>query len=503
MLAQGRLLFFNTVTSYVKSASSLLVSLVLTPFILNHIGTEAYGLWALLFSVLGFFTLLDLGFATATVKYVAEMSGKGSIFLRNQIISTTAVAYFILAGISAGATAVLAYYFSSWFSIPAGFQQALVPLIWVLSLRTVILNLPLSLFRGVLFGEQRIYLVNLSAILSNIVYACLVYTVLNQGYGLVALAYSSLAAMLLEHMLYIVMAFLTVERLRISLALVDMKVLKKVASFSGFQLITDISSLVFMQVDLILIQYFLGLELVAIYSIALKISTHIFYLSKQFVNTLSPLIARYHGEERRSAIHEVLIKGTRIALVPGVIFSLCLYVFGDRAIEFWVGENFSLSAKVLSILMLVVLLCLPCLVAANVLAMTEFYRFSSLISIVSVLMNIFLSILLVKPLGIMGIAWGSVLSRFFVDCLFGITKACKEYTVSVQDYLLSGIFPALLPGIFMYALLVGFKEHSPPQNLFWLFIDCALAAAVYCALFWRYSLEDEIKSKFHNFLYRT
>lgn len=493
MASRSQLLIVNTATSYLRVGVAFLVSMLLIPFILAKLGAEAYGLWALLFSVLGFFGLLDMGFATAVVKYVAETRGSGNVELRNRILSSVTLVYFILATLAAIAMVVLASRFSEVFAIPSSQKENLVAVLWLLALRAVILNLPLSIFRGLLFGEQRIYLINAVSIFSNVLYAGLVWWTLEQGGGLLALAWSSLIAMLLEHFLYVILSFLTVPKVRLSWHLVDMAVLRQVASFSGYQLMTDISSLVLLQVDLLLVQWFLGLESVALYAVALRISTHVFYLSKQFVNVLSPLVAEYKGKGRERPIRELLIKGTRVALVPGVIIFLCAQVFADQAIAFWVGSSFLLSAQVLRLLLFAVMLGLPYLVAANVLAMTGRHRFTAWTSMASVLANIAFSVLLVKPMGLLGIAWGTVLARLLVDWTCVVWRCCQEYRVGALEYVISALAPAVLPGIFAYAVLVGFREFLAPQQLVWLLVDCVVAAFVYGAFFWRYCLEKETK----------
>ena len=69
----------NTVMNYISHFISILIVFFLTPIMLRELGTEDFGLWTLVFSVLGFFSLLDLGLNVSAVKYVAECRGSGQI----------------------------------------------------------------------------------------------------------------------------------------------------------------------------------------------------------------------------------------------------------------------------------------------------------------------------------------------------------------------------------------------------------------------------------------
>ena len=56
-----RLLRRNVVLIYGVYAATLVSGLVVTPIILGVLGTEQFGIWALIGSILGFIGLLDFG----------------------------------------------------------------------------------------------------------------------------------------------------------------------------------------------------------------------------------------------------------------------------------------------------------------------------------------------------------------------------------------------------------------------------------------------------------
>ena len=70
-------ILLNTLTNYLRFGITAVVFFLLTPYIIDRIGTEDFGLWSLVFSILGLFGLMDFGFTTGAVKYVAECKGSG------------------------------------------------------------------------------------------------------------------------------------------------------------------------------------------------------------------------------------------------------------------------------------------------------------------------------------------------------------------------------------------------------------------------------------------
>src|ERR1035441_9705762 len=192
---------------------------VLTPYIIAHIGPADFGLWSLVISWLGLLGLLDLGFGTGVVKYVAECQGSGDIHKRNRILSTLAAVYLAIAAASGGCVAVLSVYFNHMQDITAAQHEKVPALLWILAVRFVLLALPLGLFRNALFGEQRVYLINLIQMVATVVYAVGSWLVLLRGYGVLALAWVNLAAMLVEYLSYVWFAYRRMEGLRIALRL--------------------------------------------------------------------------------------------------------------------------------------------------------------------------------------------------------------------------------------------------------------------------------------------
>src|ERR1700733_6052122 len=190
----------NAATNYGRMLIQMAYVFVLTPYIIARIGADDYGLWSLVISALGFLSLLDLGFGTGVVKYVAECHGSGDIHKRNRILSTLAAVYLAIAIASGVCIAVLSVLFNQLFGIPAAQHQKATALLWILAVRFVLLALPLGLFRNALFGEQKVYLINVIQVVSTVALAAGTWFALRQGYDVVALAWVNLAAMLIEYL---------------------------------------------------------------------------------------------------------------------------------------------------------------------------------------------------------------------------------------------------------------------------------------------------------------
>ena len=483
----------NAAANYVRMLVSIAAVAVLTPYIIGRIGKDDFGLWSLVISTLGFLSLLDLGFGTGVVKYVAQCSATGAVERRNRVLSTLSLVYLLVSLASAVCILLLAIFFNGMFGIPAAQQGKSTALLWILAVRFVLLALPLSLFRNALYGEQKVYLINALQIVSTVLYAGGTWVVLQRGYGVVALAWVNLAAMLVEYFGYAWCAYAKMPDLRISAGLIDKSILKEVASFSSAQFIINIAALILLRTDPIIVKAFLPLSGVAIYAVALKIAENAYLLAKQFTNLLGPLAAQLKENAEEQKIRFIFVNCTKFAMAPSVMLTVAMYIFGRETLVFWVGPDFAPGGVVLMVLLTAMALGMAELTSSAVLSMTGHHRITAWAAGAEVVLNVGLSVLLARPLGLAGIAVGTLASGVLVGIFYTVRKTCELHGVTYTSYVRRAFAPALLPGAAQFAITLALKRALPPAGLLSVAVLIVPGALVYLALFWSFSVERSEK----------
>jgi O-antigen/teichoic acid export membrane protein len=107
----------NLSTRYLAIAAEIALGLVMLPFNLAHLGKAAYGLWTLMASITAYFSLLDLGYSGALVKFVAQYRSQRDAKGLNEILSTI---FYVFAACSITAYLVailLAVFLPSMFKV--------------------------------------------------------------------------------------------------------------------------------------------------------------------------------------------------------------------------------------------------------------------------------------------------------------------------------------------------------------------------------------------------
>jgi O-antigen/teichoic acid export membrane protein len=67
----------NALSNWVALAAGVAISFFLTPAILAHLGESRFGMWMLVYSIAGYFGLLQLALGTGVYRYVPLFRGKG------------------------------------------------------------------------------------------------------------------------------------------------------------------------------------------------------------------------------------------------------------------------------------------------------------------------------------------------------------------------------------------------------------------------------------------
>jgi O-antigen/teichoic acid export membrane protein len=432
----------NIASNYLRFLAGMVVVFFLTPYIVSRIGVDLFGLWSLIFAVVGIFGLLDLGFATAAVKYVAELTAKKDHDARNQVLATLVVVYSALGVVCLLLVAALAGKAPSWFDLTGDQCEAFTLALWLLG-TAVALGFPLSLFKAVLVGSGRMALVNLVELGTTLGNAALIVVLLESGYGLLGLAASTAATMLLATLLLIPFAYRLTPDLSLSPGRFERGRVRELGSYSFYFFIANVAVLIILRIDPVVIKAFLPLSAVAVYAVAAKVAEYTYLLNKQFSNALMPLVSQSRGADDPGTVRRVLIDGTRFLMAIAVPFIALLFFYAEDIIQLWMGEEFAGSAPLLRILLVAVLFTSVQLNAANVLGMTGHHRFVAFSMAASALVNLILSILLIQHWGLTGVAIATLVAAFAVETLIIVPRACSENGVSLGRFVAGALLPAL------------------------------------------------------------
>ena len=221
----------NISTRYLAIAVDGVIGLLMMPFNVAHLGQSAYGLWVLTTSITFYFSVLDLGYGGALVKFIAQYRAWRDRQALNEILSTMFVVYTAVGVITFLMTAGIAWQFGRLFRVTPD-QVATGQSVLLVIGSYIAVRFAAAIFGGVVVGFQRYYLNNLISICTSICVALVTYSVLTGGADLVTLVISTTAVRVLALGGFVLTGYLVYPGLQVSTALFRRQRLREVTGFS-------------------------------------------------------------------------------------------------------------------------------------------------------------------------------------------------------------------------------------------------------------------------------
>ena len=163
--------FKNTVTNYFSMFVRLVQGILVTRWLISHLGEAQYGLWVMLWSFFSYALLLDLGFGVAAQKVTATELYKRDIEKYNHTISSIFFSHVSMALLILPLTFVGMYYIRELFHLPADATEEYIYFCreaLLLSGLAATIVFPLGVFPEILVGLQKLYLRNYIIIISKL-----------------------------------------------------------------------------------------------------------------------------------------------------------------------------------------------------------------------------------------------------------------------------------------------------------------------------------------------
>jgi O-antigen/teichoic acid export membrane protein len=169
---------------------------------------------------------------------------------------------------------------------------------------------------------------------------------------------------------------------------------------------------------------------------------------------------------------------------------LGLITLADPLIHSWVGTRFSASILPTQIMLTVVLVRISTASANLILKGAGEHRMLAYTNAATAVVNLLLSIALVRPLGLLGVALGTLIP-VSVSAIFVLyPAACRRVGIPIRRPIVDAIWPAMWPAMFMVGLL-WLGRNLPLTRLYEVALHLAVGGLVYVALFIGFAIGAE------------
>ena len=430
---------------YVHLFASFLSVLVMTPVVVKALGPEAYGVWILIGSVIGYSTLLDFGLNTAVAKYTAEYTALGQPGMVNRLASIALVMY---GRVAIGLLIAIAMLAATGPSL-VGVRDTLV---WPVRAGLLLMGcnavvaLVAGAFGNIIYGLQRVDLWKACGLVHVTASALLTAVLLWWGLGLTGIAVASLGATGLLFGSYRFCLRIVGHRFVFSTDGVSREFRREVFLYSGRTVVLGLTSKILYSTDAIVVGLVLGATAVGPYEIAYKICFLMTYLFSVISTSLFPRFSQLYALGDLESTRRLLLRVTWISLAIITPLIVTVAYLGKAFITFWVGlGNFVGWPTLLALLVMGFIHAVgtPVGLMLQAIGKNRIFVYSEA---ANAALNLGLSLVLIRPYGVVGVALGTLIAHALTSTWVLPLIACRYIKLSVRQYLRESIIPPIVVG---------------------------------------------------------
>ena len=402
----------GAILGYVNMIATFLVSLVYTPILLSNLGQSEYGLYALVASIIGYLSVLDMGFGNAMVRFVSRSKVKQTKDDENKINGLFLLLYLIIGVVALIIGLVLIGNIESIFKSLSVDELKKAKTIMIILVLTISVSFPLSIFDSYVISSERFKFAKILALIQTLIIPITMLPLLFLGYKAIAMVIVTSSYTIIFHIVSLYYCFKKLNmKIKFGFKNIDKVLLKEVLFYSFFIFLNIIIDNIYNNTDQVILGIVSGTIAVSVYSVSLKISQ----INMRFSTTISglffprinKLLAEKDGDKK---VSDVFIRVSRIQLYVMALILFGFIIFGKQFIILWVGDGYIDSYYILLLLMIPSIVPLTQNIGISILQAKNIHKFRSIIYFIIAILNILISIPLARKYAGVGAAIGTALA---------------------------------------------------------------------------------------------
>jgi len=328
----------NTLFGVIANGVQIATRLITVPVVIHHVGLDGYGIWSIIMVTAGYMRFGTAGIKSAFQKYVAEATGTGDYKPANILLSTGSISMLLLSVAGLIPAAILSGKLAGLFGVPLPFHAAASASITVIALTYAISNFG-SAFEAIVMGGHRIDLTRKFNTILTILEAGAIITLLNLGYGLLAMTFVMAASELILVLCCYRASHRVVPQMQVSLSHFKFGAFPELIRYAGsYQMVNTLELAYGAVVPLVLLKFF-GATTAGIFAVASRLVTSALIAQDALILPILSGGALVFASRELAQIRVFLAKAFKMALALTIPPLALVSAFGPTMVMAWTGQT--------------------------------------------------------------------------------------------------------------------------------------------------------------------
>ena len=484
-MQESHRLIINSFSVFCRVALTMVIGLVLPPFVVHQLGRENFGVAVVVASVLNVIMLVQTGVPAATSRFVAAAKERGDRDELNRVMGTSLA--FLLA--CAGIGIVLVGLFACWPELlltwPASMPRQTVQWVIIIMGILAVLGMPLGIGNVTFAGRERYVLLNLVHVGGSFLRFFMVYGLLLVFPGsIIAYAASHSGAMAITFLVTFLLAMFLNKDSRISLAFADAGMLRRMLSFGVVVMFADMATLLYVQADYFLIGRLLNLESVTIFSLSVLWFTAMHRVLSSMIAVVIPAAARNQAAGNNAALLVMFVRATKYGLLVTIVPLSIFFFYRFQLMDVWMGPGYGEVAVLMVPILVTDIFFYAAMGGAQMLTGLGHPRILLVTTIICGVLNVGLALLLgiVLEMGLMGFSLAYMIAMLVRNVIILPAFFMKVFQLQLGQLFIKCYFRPLLCTVATVPMVYVVWQFIPGLSWFRLFLAAVVIIALYIPL---------------------
>ena len=477
----------GAILSYVSIIVNTIIQLLYTPLLIRMLGQSEYGLYSLVASIIGYLTILDLGFGNAIIVYTAKYRAQGK-YEEEKKLHGMFKKVFIVIGIIASILGIILY-----FNVGNIFGKTMnnielekMKIMMLILSFNLMITFVFNIYSCIISAYEKFIFQKLMAIISSLLKPLIMIPLLFIGFKSIAMC----IVITIVNVIVLSSNYLYCKKkLKITTKYkgFDKIIFKTILGYSIWIFLGIIVDKVNYSIDNFVLGAISGTAAVAIYALAATIDNVFINLSAAISSVSLPKITKLIA--KNASNEELTDEMIKIGRVQNyIIFLVCsgFILFGKIFIEMWVGKKYMQSYYVT--LLLIIPACVPLIqnTGLSIMQAKNKYRFKTITTSIMSIFNLIISIYLAKKWGPVGAALGTCIAIVTCNIIIINIYYLKKLNLNIIRFWKS-IIRQTIPFVIPITLIYIIEKIINLSGAIGFIIYGTIYVAIYCVVAYKLS----------------
>ena len=481
--------------SYVYSFAQIVVGLLYVPILIGGMGQNEYGLYQLVGSVIAYLGTMNSVLSGGITRFYCKYFIEGDQTRMENVLAIGRSINRIIAILLIPITIVIIILINQIYSASlTNFQLIESSIMMIVLASNIVVSLNNIINVAVINAHEQFVFLKITQILSVILQPLIIIIVIaNVPYAL--------AVCLVQFAMNIVCATFqrvfarNILKARVVMHSRDKKLYKELIVFSSGMLLVLVADQVFWKTNQLILGYSHGMDVVAVYAIAMQICTSFQPLGTSISSVFMPKLSElYFNKNDIKAMYKLFCSIGRIAGYPLFLVLFGFMIFGKSFIELWAGNGFEEAYFIALIAMIPLTLELLQHLGLYILQVMNKYSFRGILFGIMALVQIILVLILAPTFGPLSAACVTAVVYFIGNSIVMNLYYRSILKCSILSFW-KGIIKELIPMIIYSALFLCCSNMLSIEFNTWssLIIGLILFAVFFAVVAYSFSMNEEEK----------